>query len=117
MNEVVIYHNPRCSKSREALAWLREHGVEPRIVAYLEQGLSETEVRSLLERLGCSVRELLRSTESSYRERGLADASLSDAELLRALCEEPRLLQRPLVLCGNRAVIARPAQRAADVLA
>jgi len=117
MNEVVIYHNPRCSKSREALAWLRERGIEPRVVLYMEQGLEVAEVRGLLQRLGIGARELLRSSESAYRERGLADAALSETSLLRAICEEPRLLQRPLVLCGEHGVIARPAERAADVLA
>lgn len=117
MDEVVIYHNPRCSKSREALAWLRARGVEPRIVAYLEQGLEEAEVRSLLGKLGIGVRELLRTNEQAYRELGLADPSRSDADLVRALCQQPKLLQRPLVVCGRRAVIARPAERAADLLA
>ena len=117
MNEVVIYHNPRCSKSREALAWLRERGIEPRVVLYMEQGLEVAEVRGLLQRLGIGARELLRSSESAYRERGLADAALSETSLLRAICEEPRLLQRPLVLCGEHGVFARPAERAADVLA
>ena len=117
MDEVVIYHNPRCSKSREALGWLRAQGVEPRIVPYLERGLEESEVRGLLGKLGIGVRELLRSNESAYRERGLADPGLAEADLVRAICEEPKLLQRSLVIRGKRAVIARPAERAADVLA
>ncbi len=117
MNEVVIYHNPRCSKSREALAWLRERGIEPRVVLYMERGLEAAEVRELLQKLGIGVRELLRSSEGAYRERGLADDTLPEASLLRAICEEPRLLQRPLVLRGERGVIARPAERAAEVLA
>lgn len=116
MSEVAIYHNPRCSKSREALSWLREHGIEPRVVLYLEQGLQVAEVRELLRKLGVSVRELLRSSENAYRERKLGDPELSEAELVRVLCDEPRLLQRPIVICGSRAVIARPAERAADVL-
>lgn len=116
MNEVAIYHNPRCSKSREALSWLRERGIEPRVVPYLEEGLQVNEVRELLGKLETGVRELLRSNESAYRERGLGDPGLSEAALVRALCDEPRLLQRPIVVCGKRAVIARPAGRAADVL-
>jgi arsenate reductase (glutaredoxin) len=117
MAEIEIYHNPRCSKSREALAWLEARGVAPRVLLYMETGLQEKELRGLLGKLGISARELLRSSESAYRERGLAAPGLSEAELIRAMCAEPRLMQRPIVVRGAKAVIARPAERAAELLA
>ena len=117
MSEVSIYHNPRCSKSREALALLESRGIEPRVIAYMDAGLDEQELRALLGRLGIAARELLRTSEAAYRERGLADAGLSEVELIRAMCEEPRLMQRPIVVRGDRAVVARPAERALELLA
>jgi arsenate reductase len=117
MAEVEIYHNPRCSKSREALAWLEARGVAPRVILYMDAGLDEKTLRTLLGKLGMGARELLRTTESAYRERGLADPALSEDELIRAISAEPRLVQRPIVVRGARAVVARPAGRAAEVLA
>jgi arsenate reductase (glutaredoxin) len=117
MTEVSIYHNPRCSKSREALALLESRGIAPRVIAYVEAGLQEPELRALLAKLGIPARELLRTSEAAYRERGLADPALSEAELIRAMCEEPRLMQRPIVVRGKRAVVARPAERALELLA
>jgi len=117
MAEVEIYHNPRCSKSREALAWLEARGVAPRVVLYMYEGLGEKQLRALLGKLGMEARELLRTAESACRERGLADPALPEAELIRAMCADPRLVQRPIVVRGAKAVLARPAARAAEVLA
>jgi len=117
MTDIAIYHNPRCSKSREALALLESRGVSPLVIAYMETGLTEPELRALLAKLGIPARELLRTSEAAYRERGLADAGLPEAALIRAMCEEPRLMQRPVVVRGARAVVARPATRALELLA
>lgn len=117
MTDIAIYHNPRCSKSREALALLESRGISPRVVPYMETGLKEPELRALLAKLGIPARELLRTSEAAYRERGLADESLPEAALIRAMCEEPRLMQRPVVVRGERAVVARPATRALELLA
>ena len=117
MTEVSIYHNPRCSKSREALALLEARGIAPRVIAYMEAGLQETELRALLAKLGIPARELLRTSETAYRERELADPGLSEAALIEAMCDEPRLMQRPIVVRGKRAVVARPAGRALELLA
>lgn len=116
MAETMIYHNPRCSKSREALALLQANGITPHVIAYMTDGLSRKRLRELLARLGIGARELLRKSEAAYRERGLADTSLSETQLIDAMVAEPCLMQRPIVVSGNRAVVARPASLALDVL-
>lgn len=108
MTSFYIYHNPACSKSRQALALLQTHGIEPEQRLYLKEPLSATEIRQLIKALGGSVRQLLRDTEDDYHTLGLDNPSLSDDELIAALVKSPRLLQRPIVLHGKRAVIGRP---------
>ena len=108
---VQIYHNPRCSKSREALALLQAQGLTPEVVDYLKTPPTAPELARLATLLGRPVRALLRSGEAEYESLGLADPALDDAALLRAIAAHPVLLQRPIVVHGPRAVIARPPQR------
>lgn len=116
MPELTIYHNPRCSKSREALALLLDRGLRPRVVAYMQDGLTRKSVRELLGKLGIEARGLLRKSEAAYRTRGLADTALSETQLIDAMVAEPCLMQRPIVVNGNRAVVARPAEKALEVV-
>ena len=116
MADVLIYHNPRCSKSREALALLQQRGVQPRVITYMQDGLTRRELQDLLAKLQIGARELLRKAETAYRERALASNGLSDTQLIDAMVAEPCLMQRPIVVCGELAVVARPAQRALDVV-
>lgn len=111
-----IYHNPRCSKSRETLALLEQAGVPLTIVRYLESPLDDLEVRNLLQKLGLPARELLRQKEEDYSALGLDDPALGEAELIAAIVNHPRLLERPVVTHGNRAVIARPPERVQELL-
>lgn len=111
-----IFHNPRCSKSREALALLQQHGAQPEVIDYLKTPPSLMQLQALQRLLGLPARELLRSGEEAYRELGLADASLSDEQVLQAIAAHPQLLQRPIVLHQGRALIARPPQRLLDLL-
>lgn len=111
-----IYHNPRCSKSRQTLALIRDHGIEPEIIKYLERSPSPDELKRIIERLGVSVREIMRSGEAEYRELGLADESLSDGILVEAICTHPKLLQRPIVVHGDRARIGRPPESIQEIL-
>lgn len=106
--DVHLFHNPRCSKSREALALLQARGHQPQVIEYLKTPPDEGDLRTLLAQLGVPARELLRSGEAEYQALGLADASLTDTDLLRAIAAHPQLLQRPIVVRGDRAVIARP---------
>ena len=114
--EVTIYHNPRCSKSRAALALLEERGIEPRVVRYLETPPSVAELERLLDLLGVEPRELIRTGEAAFREWGLADPDLDRRALVEALAQAPILIERPVVVAGNRAVIGRPPERVLDIL-
>lgn len=112
----VIYHNPRCSKSRGALALLRERGEQPVVVEYLKNPPSASEIESLLATLKLEPRELMRRNEPEYRAQGLDDPALSRADLVNALAQTPRLLQRPIVIREGRAVIARPPETLLELL-
>ncbi len=114
--QITIYHNPRCSKSRQTLALLRDAGVEPRIVEYLKTPPSTVEIGRLLRMLGMEPRQLMRHQEREYREFGLDDAGLDRDTLIRALHEHPRLLERPVVVRGGRAVLGRPPERVRELL-
>jgi len=116
LSDYVLWHDPRCSKSRGALELLREHGIEPRVRNYLEQPPDIGELRELLHRLQLPVRDLLRSGESEYAELGLGDPSLGEHALLAAMAADPRLIQRPVLVVGERAVIGRPPQRILELL-
>ena len=116
MSEIQIYHNPRCSKSRQTLALLQEKGVEPRVIEYLKDTPSATELKSVINKLGISPRELLRSKEAEYKEAGLDDASLSDDAVIRAMVQYPKLIDRPFVVNGDQARIGRPPEQVLEIL-
>jgi len=104
----IIYHNPRCSKSRQALELLRERGIEPHIVEYLKTPPDAATLRGLLRSLGCPARDLLRRGEEAYAALGLAARLDDDAALIAAMVEHPVLIERPVIVVGERAVIGRP---------
>ncbi|MFP7721426.1 arsenate reductase (glutaredoxin) [Lysobacter sp. A3-1-A15] len=111
-----LWHNPRCSKSRAALALLTERGIEPDIVAYLDEPPSLDDLRELVSALGISPRGLMRTGETEYSNLGLADPSLDDDALLAAMQAHPRLIERPVLVRGTRAVIGRPPERVLELL-
>jgi len=113
---IEIFHNPRCSKSRATLALLQERGFEPSVRLYLEDPPGRAELRSLLGKLGISARALLRKGEPEYRELGLADAGLDEGELIDAMATHPRLIERPIVISGERAAIGRPPESVLEIL-
>lgn len=113
---VAILHNPRCSKSRATLALLQERGIEPEIILYLETPPDADELRSILEKLGRSPRELMRRGEAEYREQGLNDETLSDEDLIRAMVATPKLIERPIVLSKGRAAVGRPPESVLEIL-
>lgn len=110
-----IYHNPRCSKSRQALAILTEGGAEVDIVAYLQAGLDEAELIDLQSKLGLELRAMMRTGEAAYKELGLKE-EVDEAKLRAAIIANPILLERPLVVSDKTAVICRPPELAADFL-
>jgi arsenate reductase (glutaredoxin) len=103
-----IYHNPRCAKSREALALLDAHGIAPNIVLYLQTPPTRAQLTGLVAALKLPVRALIRTKEPEYQALNLGDPTLTDKALLDALCQHPKLLERPIVINGNKAVIGRP---------
>ncbi len=111
-----IFHNPRCSKSRATLTLLQEQGIEPEIVLYLESPPDAGELRIILDKLGMSPRELMRTGEAEFRQQGLDDESLTDDELITAMVATPKLIQRPIVLAGGRAAMGRPPESVLDIL-
>ncbi len=113
---VTIYHNPRCSKSRQALQLLRDKGIEPDIVEYLKTPPDKKTLKKLLSMLGMAPRELMRRKEKEYEELGLAGPDVGDDRLLEAMVEHPRLMERPVVVSGDKAALGRPPEKVLDVL-
>ena len=113
---ITIYHNPRCSKSRQALQLLRDKGIEPIIVQYLKTPPDKSTLKALLVMLAMEPRELMRRKEKEYKELGLADPAVDDEALLEAMIEHPRLIERPVVVNGDKAALGRPPEKILDVL-
>ncbi|WAN08617.1 arsenate reductase (glutaredoxin) [Stutzerimonas balearica] len=117
MTDLILYHNPRCSKSRGALELLQARGMEPTVVRYLDTPPSEAELHALLAKLGLSARQLLRTGEEEYQSLGLADTALTDAQIIAAMARHPRLIERPILIAGDKAVIGRPPEKVLELLA
>ena len=115
MTDFTIYHNPRCSKSRQTLALLGEHGVEPKIVEYLQNPPDPETLETVLEKLDMEPQEAMRTKEKEYRTLGLAGVTDSQS-LIRAMTENPILIERPIVVSGNRARIGRPPEKVLELL-
>ncbi len=116
MSAVTIWHNPRCSKSRQTLELITDRGVEPKIVEYLKTPPSAAEVTDVLAKLGLEPRDLMRKKETAYKELGLDDPSLTRTQLIQAMVEHPVLIDRPVVIRGKRAVLGRPPENALELL-
>lgn len=117
MTDLTLYHNPRCSKSRGALELLEARGLTPKVVRYLETPLTAAELQTLLQQLGLPARQLLRSGEDEYQALNLADSQLSDTQLIAAMAAHPKLIERPILVVGQRAIIGRPPERILELLA
>jgi len=113
---ITIYHNPRCSKSRQALALLQENSVEPQIVEYLKTPPDAATLEKLLDMLGLEPRELMRTKEKEYRENELANPDLSRDALIAAMVAHPKLIERPIVVKDNKAALGRPPEAVLDIL-
>lgn len=111
-----IYHNPRCSKSRQTLQLLREKGVEPEIIEYLKIPPTREELEQVLDMLGLEPRQLMRTKEKEYKEQGLADPALSRDQLIGAMLDTPRLIERPIVIKDGKAAIGRPPEQVLKIL-
>jgi len=111
-----IYHNPRCSKSRQTLALLNERGIEPEIIRYLETPPTAQELTDILNKLGCEPRELMRTKESEYKELGLDNPDLTRDQLIEAMVQTPKLIERPIVINKGKAALGRPPEAILDIL-
>ncbi|TWC38665.1 arsenate reductase [Pseudomonas sp. SJZ079] len=116
MTDLTLYHNPRCSKSRSALQLLEARGLTPTIVRYLETPPSASQLQDLLKKLGLNARQLLRTGEDEYQALGLADPGLSEGQLIAAMAAHPKLIERPILVAGNQAVIGRPPEKVLEIL-
>lgn len=116
MSEIEIWHNPRCSKSRKTLALLEERGIEPTIVRYLDEPPTEKRLAQVIDYLGIEPRALLRKREDAYKELDLGDRSKSDAEIIAAMVERPKLIERPIVIREKAAAIGRPPESVLEIL-
>lgn len=115
MAKVTIFHNPRCSKSRQALKLLEEQGAEVEVVKYLETPPSKEELKALLKMLGISARELMRTKEAIYKELGLKEVE-DEEKLIEAMVAHPKLIERPIVIKDGKAIIGRPPEKVITLL-
>lgn len=113
---ITLYHNPRCSKSRDALALLEQHGQPFQVIEYLKTPLDEGTLNVLLAKLGLTAREIMRDKEEEYQQLGLAEPSLTEQQLISAIVKHPRLLERPIAVIGEKAAIGRPLANIAAIL-
>jgi len=114
--KVTIYHNPHCSKSRQTLALLQQRGIDTEVIEYLKTPPSQTRLQAILKMLGLKPRELMRRKEAPYQALKLDDASLKTADLIAAMVDNPILIERPIVVCGDQAAIGRPPEAVLDIL-
>lgn len=113
---ITIYHNPRCSKSRQTLALLQEKGIEPKVRLYLEEVPTADELEEVILKLGSDARSLLRTNEKLYKSLELSDSSLTDQALITAMTAHPELIERPIVINGDDARIGRPPEAVLEIL-
>ncbi len=113
---VEIFHNPRCSKSRQTLELLNEKGVAPEITEYLKTPPDRQQLKQILSMLDLEPRQLMRTKEAEYKEQGLDDPSISDEELIDAMITTPKLIERPIVINNGKAAIGRPPESVLEIL-
>ncbi|WP_417567937.1 arsenate reductase (glutaredoxin) [Marinobacter sp.] len=111
-----IFHNPRCSKSRQTLELLTERGIEPEIIRYLETPPTEQQLQDILAALNLEPRALMRTGEKEYKEQGLDDPDLSREQLITAMVATPKLIERPIVLANGKAALGRPPENVLSIL-
>jgi len=116
MSDIKIFHNPRCSKSRQTLALLEQQGLQADVVEYLKTPPTADELKEILAMLAIEPRALLRKGEAIYKELGLADKSLSDEQLVEFMCNNPKLIERPIVINNGKAKIGRPPEAVLDII-
>ncbi|MCW8870742.1 MAG: arsenate reductase (glutaredoxin) [Proteobacteria bacterium] len=117
MSQAIIYHNPRCSKSRATLALLESQPIETKIIKYLETPPSPQTIKKITEMLKVSPRDILRTGEKEYKDFGMDNKDLSDDQLLQLMSANPKVIERPIVIYNDQAVIGRPPENVLDLIA
>jgi len=113
---IKIYHNPRCSKSRQTLQLLQEHGVDPDIIEYLKTPPTAAELKDILQKLGLEPRELMRKGEAEYKASGMDNTALDNDALINGMVATPKLIERPIVLANGKAIIGRPPENVLTII-
>lgn len=113
---ITIFHNPRCSKSRQTLSILEQQGISPEVVLYLETPPDADQLNAILGKLGINARDLLRKGEQEFKDNNFKDPSLTEEQLINFMCEFPRLIERPIVVNGEKARIGRPPESVLEIL-
>lgn len=113
---VKIYHNPRCSKSRQTLALIKDRGIEPEIIEYLKTPPSASEFKQILKLLNMTPRDLIRGQEAAYKEAGLDNPDLTTDQLIHTMIAYPILIERPIVVVGDKAALGRPPENVLAIL-
>ncbi len=113
---ITIYHNPRCSKSRQTLALLEQQGIQPKVIEYLKTPPSKAELTLVLNALKISARDLMRTGESEYKQNNLNNPDLTEDQLIGYLLKFPKLIQRPIVINNHKAAIGRPPEQVLEIL-
>ena len=116
MASVIIYHNPRCTKSRQTLKLLTEQGIVPKVIEYLKQPPDASALSDLIDMLGIEPIELIRKKEKSFKELGLAQQAGERKALIRAMAQHPILIERPIVVKGKKARLCRPPEKVLEIL-
>lgn len=116
MSTIRIFHNPRCSKSRQTLSLLEQQGIDAQVIEYLKSPPTAAELKSILGKLDMSARELLRKGETDYKELNLSDQTLSEDDLIAAMIAHPKLIERPIVINADKAKLGRPPEAVLDIL-
>ena len=116
MPQAVLYHNPKCSKSRKALEIIKNHNINTKVILYLKDKLTKNMLKEILDRSGLSVRDIIRCNEKDYKENNLDSLNLSQDEILELMVKHPILLQRPVLVFKNKAIIGRPPENILKII-
>lgn len=116
MSNIRIYHNPRCSKSRQTLEIIRSEGIEPQVILYLEEALSHHEIADALRKLDMKPQDVMRKTEPEFKEYFSSLSELSDTQMIDLMRTYPKVIERPIIVTETAAVIGRPPERVRDIL-
>ena len=116
MSQAILYHNPKCSKSRKALEIIKNHNIDTKVILYLKEKLTRSMLKDILDLSGLSVRDIIRCNEKEYKENSLDNIDLSQDEILELIVKHPILLQRPVLVFKNKAIIGRPPENILKII-